>query len=218
MPLQPVQPVEQLPTQQKKAISSTAAQEAIAQSDSTAEDIFLENLTSEDWEIIEGLDSENLGLDLDKNDEIDTFIQLDIDSQVSLPLVEEIDTPSPSVSQDLESLLDLVNEQLTTVTPSAAAQTRAGDVGGLDELDKAAELIFSSDNRRREIEELYESLFGTGSLLDTAKSDESQALTPEFPAAFPVDGESDTSEALAPPTVFKCQGKTSSPTPTQSIP
>ena len=206
MPLQPVQPVEQLPTQQKKAISSTAAQEAIAQSDSTAEDIFLENLTSEDWEIIEGLDSENLGLDLDKNDEIDTFIQLDIDSQVSLPLVEEIDTPSPSVSQDLESLLDLVNEQLTTVTPSAAAQTRAGDVGGLDELDKAAELIFSSDNRRREIEELYESLFGTGSLLDTAKSDESQVLTPEFPAAFPVDGESDTSEALAPPTSFQMPG------------
>jgi hypothetical protein len=207
MPLQPVQPVEQLPTQQKKAISSTAAQEAIAQSDSTAEDIFLENLTSEDWEIIEGLDSENLGLDLDKNDEIDTFIQLDIDSQVSLPLVEEIDTPSPSVSQDLDSLLDLVNEQLTTVTPSATAQTRAGNVGGLDELDKAAELIFSADNRRREIEELYESLFGTGSLLDTAKSDESQALTPEFPAAFPVDGESDTSEALAPPTSFQMPGE-----------
>ena len=207
MPLQPVQPVEQLPTQQKKAISSTAAQEAIAQSDSTAEDIFLENLTSEDWEIIEELDSENLGLDLDKNDEIDTFIQLDIDSQVSLPLVEEIGTPSPSVSQDLDSLLDLVNEQLTTVTPSAAAQTRTGDVGGLDEVDKAAELISSSDNRRREIEELYESLFGTGSLLDTAKSDESQALTPEFPAAFPVDGESDTSEALAPPTSFQMPGE-----------
>ena len=207
MPLQSVQPVEQLPTQQKKAISSTAAQEAIAQSDSTTEDIFLENLTSEDWEIIEGLDSENLGLDLDKNDEIDTFIQLDIDSQVSLPLVEEIGTPSPSVSQDLESLLDLVNEQLTTVTPSEAAQTRTGDVGGLDELDKAAELIFSSDNRRREIEELYESLFGTGSLLDTAKSDESQALTPESPAAFPVDGESDTSEALAPPISLEMPGE-----------
>ena len=207
MPLQPVQPVEQLPTQQKKAISSTAAQEAIAQSDSTAEDIFLENLTSEDWEIIEGLDSENLSLDLDKNDEIDTFIQLDIDSQVSLPLVEEIGTPSPSVSQDLDSLLDLVNEQFTTVTPSAAAQTRTGDVGGLDEVDKAAELIFSSDNRRREIEELYESLFGTGSLLDTAKSDESQALTPESLAALPVDGESDTSEALAPPMSLEMPGE-----------
>jgi hypothetical protein len=207
IPLQPLQPVEQLPTQQKKAMSSTAAQEAIAQSDSTAEDIFLENLTSEDWEIIEGLESENLGLDLDKNDEIDTFIQLDIDSQVSLPLVEESNTPSPSVSQDLDSLLDLVNEQLTTVTPSAAAQTRTGDVGGLDELDKAAELISSSDNRRREIEELYESLFGTGSLLDTAKSDESQSLTAEFPAAFPVDGESETSEALAPPTSFQMPGE-----------
>ena len=173
-------------TKQESGMSSAEAQEAIgnttaipptsstvggavpqelevATPETSDENSFLQNLNSEDWEIIEGLDFENLGIDPENSDGLDTFIQLDIDTQASLPSLDEPDTA-------------------------------------------AAELILSSDSRRKDIEDLYQTLFGTDSLTDTAKLDESSISTPELPTAMPVDAQS---EALQPP-----EAPTSFPIPT----
>ena len=177
-PLQPLPPVEQLPTEPENAIAFFAPQGATpTESESSLEDISLEHLNCHDWEIVEGLDLENAGIELDNNDEVDTFIQLDIDSLESLPSVEEINPQSPSTSEDLDSFFGLVNEQLPTNT-SSAAQTGWGEGARLDELDEAAELKWSPESRRQEINDLYESLFGTDSLTGTAKPDESDASEP----------------------------------------
>jgi hypothetical protein len=162
MPLQPVEP----PVIAPESTTTGVGTQGTTANQSTPEDSFLENLNSENWEIIEGLDSESLSDELDDSDEIDTFIQLDINPQASLPLVEE-DTPSRRESQDIDSL---------------AGQTKAGEVAGLNELNEAAELNLSSQSDRQEINDLYESLFGTNSLTGTREPDKSD---------FPVDAESD---------------------------
>jgi len=172
---------------------------AIAKSQSTTEENFAENLQSEDWEIVEGVDADNLDIEPDDQDRLETFIQLDIDeSQESRPLGEDEATLSRVNSQDIDYLFG-VNENLTT-TPSAEPQTDAGEVAGLGELNAAAELNFISDSRRREIDALYESLFGTDSLTSMSKLDEAQVLPLDFPETFPADVQSDSSAPPAAPT------------------
>lgn len=175
MPLQ----ADLVPTQEEGERSAADPQEAIPnettslqpESQSLAEDYFSENLSSEDWEIVEGLDSENADIDLDESDRLDTFLQLDIDTEASLPLDEVSETPDQSASVDLDSLLRLMNERSTTVTP---------EVPTSEVLNQMAELNAISDRRRQEIDELYKTLFGTDSLINTAKPDESEvsSLTP----------------------------------------
>jgi hypothetical protein len=133
------------------------------ESQAIAQDGSLENLDSEDWELIEGqgLDFEDLGVELDDSDELETFIQLNIDAQTSLPSVEQNETPSRY---------------------------------------QMSELNLISDNRYKEIQELYESLFGTDSLTGTAKPNESQALKPQFLADFPFNDQLENSEPPQPPT------------------
>ena len=203
-PLQPPQAVEPIPVEQDSAKAdainpiSSDQQEAIPQalrsrslpapSQLSREHSVLENLNSEDWEIVEGLDSENLDFELDRNEQIDTFIQLDLDDQESLSSLEVIDTLSPLDSQETDFLLNWLNErQHYTPQEEAKTPTQVGEVTGLGTSEVAAELNQSVDRRRQEIDELYQNLFGTDSLTDTTNLDESD---------FPVESESDTSEPM----------------------
>ena len=161
--LQSLQSVDPLLREQENASSSADDQVVLPESQAIAQDGSLENLDSEDWELIEGqgLDFEDLGVELDDTDELDTFIQLNIDAQTSLPSVEENQTPSRY---------------------------------------QMSELNLSSDNRYKEIQELYESIFGTDSLTGTAKPDEAHALTPQFLADFPFNDQLEGSESPQAPT------------------
>jgi hypothetical protein len=169
MPLQP----NLVPTKEDGESSTTTPPEAIQnwttslqpESQSFDEDYFLGNLSSEDWESVEGLDSENADIELDESDRLDTFLQLDIDTEDSFPFDEESQTPDQSASVDLDSLLKQLNERSTTVTPEVSAS---------DALNQMAELNAISDRRRQEIDELYKTLFGTDSLINTVKPDESE--------------------------------------------
>lgn len=218
---QPVQSVEQLDTEQASALSAAEVQEGIpdatampliapqseefqspltdtrsqmlnAQSRPTTEDSWLENLNAQEWEIIEGLDFGNLDFDSDDSG-VETFIQLDIDSQASLPLVDEIMTPSPSDTQEPDFLSNTLNDNLPTVAPSTE-QIGAGEVEGLDQPNAAPELDFSADSHRQEIDELYESLFGTNALSGQSWLDESDSG---------VDAQSDVPDQKNAPTDFQ---------------
>ncbi len=112
-----------------------------------SEDIFADNLNSEDWEIIEGLDSDSS--EVEESDRIDTFIQIDLE------------TSNPSAPQDLDYLLGLKDEPSTPLTPLS----RQGELIGVEALNQAAELNIISDLRRQEIDDLYKSLFGGDSLI-----------------------------------------------------
>jgi len=113
--------------------------------------------SSEDWEISEGLNSDHPGSEEDRR--LDTFLQLDIE------------TPNQSGSQDLDDLLELVNQSLTSSTPLLPHSELTPE----DALNQAAQLNIISDRRRQEIDDLYKSLFGGDSLVNTVKPDE---LTP----------------------------------------
>ncbi|HEY9637267.1 MAG TPA: hypothetical protein V6D14_27955 [Coleofasciculaceae cyanobacterium] len=172
--LQPLQPLELLHTELENATGSAETQGTIDYAtavpltspnmndaalaelgivtpEASAEDSFHETLDSEDWEIIEGLDFGDLEVEANDTDELDTFIQLNIEDAASLP--------------------------------------------SLDAPDTVAKLQLSSDSRSQEIDELYQSLFGTDSLSAPPQSDESQVLTPEFPATFPSFTQLDTSQS-----------------------
>lgn len=112
-----------------------------------SEDIFADNLNSEDWEIIEGLDSDSS--EVEESDSIDTFIQIDLE------------TSNPSAPQDLDYLLGLKGE----TSPSTPLISRQGELTGVEALNQAAELNIISDLRRQEIDDLYKSLFGGDSLI-----------------------------------------------------
>lgn len=145
----------------------------------TAENTFLEHHLSPDWELIEGLDIETPDLESDANQEIETFIQLDIDSQDLLPTIDETENTFPEYSQEQYDLLGAETALLSTATP----QSQASELPRLDALDTASELNLISDSRREEIEDLYESIFGKDSSLDTSsESDPSapQALSTAF--------------------------------------
>lgn len=122
-----------------------------------------EQLNSEDWEIIEGLNGENS--DVAENDDLDTFLQLDLETENS------------AAPQDLDYLLGLINEPETPPDPLS----RQGELTGLEALDQAAELNIISDQRRQEIDDLYKSLFGGDSLMSPINDASESALT--LPAA-----------------------------------
>ncbi|HAA28744.1 MAG TPA: hypothetical protein DCE56_14975 [Cyanobacteria bacterium UBA8553] len=196
-PLQPLQSPEQLDTQpvsaleaaevQQKTPDATAMPDAPhsdelppltdmrsptlnTQSQPTAEDKLQENLNAPDWEIIEGLDFGSLEFESDDSG-VETFIQLDLDSQASLPLVDETMTPGSSDTQELDFLSKILNEQFPTVTP-LTEYTRIDNVERLDHPNQSAELDVSSELHRQEIDELYESLFGTNAISAQALPDE----------------------------------------------
>jgi hypothetical protein len=151
-------------------------------SELSPDESFLETLNSQDWDITEGLNSENFSLALDENDQLDTFIQLNIDDPESLSLGEVTDTPSSSNDAEAEFLLNWLNERQQDTWDSDA-----GLVTELDKSEVAAELTTSVDRRRQEIDELYQSLFGTDSVSDTTNLEESD---------WPVEGESNNSETM----------------------
>jgi hypothetical protein len=143
---------------------------------------FPEQHLSQDWEIIEGLDLETPALASDANPEIDTFIQLDIDDPNLLPTLEEVDFTEDAFSQDQDELLAWANQQLTTTTPES--QT-IDELSELEAVDVASEINSIADNRRDEIEDLYESIFGQDSSLDTPTPSElDHTAPPTLSSAF----------------------------------
>ncbi len=138
----------------------------------------LENLNTDDWELIEGLDSENLDLALTDNDEIDTFIQLNIDESALLPSLEELGTLSPPASQPPDFLLGGVNQkQPDASSPQEDKPTTASEKTGLGDSDILADLNLLAERVSAEIDDLYQSLFGTDALTNVAKLDVSDLPT-----------------------------------------
>lgn len=146
-------------------------------------DNLAEHLNSEDWEIIEGLDSENPD-DMSESvarlrdaDRIDTFLQLDLE------------TSNPSAPEDLDYLLGQVNEPLPPPLLS-----RQGELTGVEALNQAAELNLISDQRRQEIDDLYKSLFGNDSLISSSTPEEIEVAEDAELATPPQDAEMLTSQ------------------------
>ncbi|HEY9831593.1 MAG TPA: hypothetical protein V6D26_13515 [Stenomitos sp.] len=150
-------------------------------SESPSPDNILENPTSEDWEVVEGLETENLGLEQAENNPIETFIQLDIDEQALLPSEDVVDTPTFSNDPQADFLLNWLNERQQNDSDFPAEE-----VTELDQLEVAAELTLSLDRRRQQIDELYQSLFGTEAVIDTSHLDESDAVAGEADASHPI--------------------------------
>ncbi|HEY9607354.1 MAG TPA: hypothetical protein V6C85_37565 [Allocoleopsis sp.] len=145
-----------------------------------------------DWEVVEGLDSEQLSGEPNQNDELNTFIQLNLDSQPSLPLVEESVTASRANSQELDAWLSQLLGESTTDTASTVPG--AGEALNLEAPD------WRTDSRRQEIDELYESLFGTGSLSTPVQPEGSTAAAPDT-SRFDVQEQQEglfNSDAIAP--------------------
>jgi hypothetical protein len=164
--LQPVEPLLDEPE------SSTATSQALDQSRITAQDSVLENPTPLDWESVEGVDSEQSGVEPDK-DELNALIQMNLNAQDSLPFVEESGTPSRSDSQELDAWL---SQLLGQATPDTASTARGTDeVAGTEEPEVTVQPDFRTDTRRHAIDELYETLFGTGSLPNPTQPDVSAA-------------------------------------------
>jgi hypothetical protein len=180
LPLPPLHPLEQLPIEPKSTRSSQEVPGASPQFQAYASDDLLETLDSQDWEIIEGLDDEDLDLELDDGDELEELIQLDFDSQALLPLIEEGETLSPLDIQDLDAILGIVNEKSPT-SSSWSPQS-------LDHPHQSAELNLGNISRP-EIDELYENLFGTEAPTNTTESDDSPVLRHEVPVESSVEAE-----------------------------
>ena len=151
-------------------------------SESPSQDHVLENLTSQDWEIVEGLDTENLDFELGENDHLETFIQLDIDEQALLSSQDVVNTPSYCDDPQTNFLLNWLNER-----QQSDSDLPADEVTELDKLEVAAELTLSIDRRRQEIDELYQSLFGTEALTDTSNLNESDSVEGEADASEPIE-------------------------------
>ncbi|HAX85743.1 MAG TPA: hypothetical protein DCY91_05600 [Cyanobacteria bacterium UBA11370] len=129
-----------------------------AQSELVSEEIVLENLSSQDWEPIEGLDLD------DDSDRIDTFIQLEIEPQESFPTIQDIDITDSSESQELDLLFGGGEETWTEISSFPRSQAKPPE--GINPLPSSGESF------RQDIDELYESLFGRDALSSSAKSDE----------------------------------------------
>lgn len=183
------QQLEPLSREPESAKEDNLNVEAITESSNWSElppgDSLLETLNSQDWEITEGLDTENFSLALNENDQLDTFIQLNIDDQESLSSGEMADTLTSSDDSESDFLLNWLNEQRQDTLDS-----HPDPVTALDKSEVAAELTTSVDRRRQEIDELYQSLFGTDSVSDTTNLEESD---------FPIEGESNTSDTILAP-------------------
>jgi hypothetical protein len=146
----------------KASDGTAAAASPSTEFQALTEDNFADHLNSEEWEVIEGLDSDSSNIDQSDQERnadcIDTFLQLDLE------------TSNPSAPQDLDYLLGLINEPST---PSPLS--RQGELTGVEALNQAAELNIISDQRRQEIDDLYKSLFGSDSLMSTSTPQELDA-------------------------------------------
>ncbi|NEO29070.1 MAG: hypothetical protein F6K36_01140 [Symploca sp. SIO3C6] len=162
MPLQLPQPVDPLLEELENA-ANDAIEQWEAQSEAITQENSSENLDSE-WEIIEGLDLEDLEVELEGNFGRDTFIQVDFKSQASLPSIKEIETSEQSSTQDINPSSDLVGEYLSASPPSELAQTQTDEVASLDKQEVEDKENFSSQEHLQEIEQLYEALFGKESV------------------------------------------------------
>ncbi|HEY9607913.1 hypothetical protein [Allocoleopsis sp.] len=192
LPLEPLSLQPKPVTEDATQPVSTSSQETIPTADSspllsepsqsTPQNNVLQNLTSEDWEIVEGIEADNLDFELDDNDQLETFIQLDLEEPTSFSSPEGIGTPNSLDSQDSDFLLAWLNERQQDVSESEVAE-----VTGLDNSEVAAELTLNADRRRQEIDELYQSLFGTDALTDTVNKEASD---------FSIEGKSDSSESM----------------------
>lgn len=192
LPLEPLSRQPEPVTEDATHPASTPSQETMPKTDSSPSlsqpsqspppNNVLQNLSSEDWEIVEGLEAEDFDFELDDDAQLETFIQLDIDEPTSFSFPEGIKTPSSSESQESDFLLAWLNER-----QQDTSESEVGEIPGLDKSDVAAELTLDADRRRQEIDELYQSLFGTDALTDTSDKDASD---------FAVEAESDASESL----------------------
>lgn len=137
----------------------------------------LENLNPEDWALIDGLDSEDLNLAFADDGEFDSFIQLDIDESALLPSLEELTTLNPPTSQEPDFLLDGVNQQQPgTPSPAENNPTTASEKTGIGDSEILADLNLLAERVGAEIDDLYQSLFGTDTLSNVTKLDASDLL------------------------------------------
>jgi hypothetical protein len=150
--------------------------------ESPSQDNVLENLISDDWEIVEGLDTENLDLELGENDPLETFIQLDINEQALLSSQDVVNTPTSLHDPQADFLLNWLNER-----QQSDSGLPADELTELDKLEVAAELTLNIDRRRQEIDELYQSLFGTEALIDTSNLVQSDSLKGEADVSDPIE-------------------------------
>ncbi|MEW6494593.1 MAG: hypothetical protein AB1589_19050 [Cyanobacteriota bacterium] len=171
------------PTPIQEANTTTPSPSEASQT--SFEDSFLANLNSEEWEVVEGLDSEDLNFDLDHDEDVDTFIQLNIDDQSLPPAPEETGGSSFSDTDDTDFLLNWLNQRQIEASQTDA-NTQADTATELGNPKSTAEPSWNIDQRRRDIDDLYQSLFGADSLIDTSKLDESNSS---------VEVEADASEA-----------------------
>ncbi|HEY9651357.1 MAG TPA: hypothetical protein V6C95_11890 [Coleofasciculaceae cyanobacterium] len=154
---------------------SDAADSLHALSESLSQDIHPGNLRAEDWEITAGLDFEDLDLELE--DEMDTLIQIDIEPQSSRPAHEAEATAEQTwTAQTHTSHLDNADGILN-------ANSWMGNQPPQDSAPPIPQTLRTSSDVRRDIDELYESLFGASSFTDTSQQDESQTVTPQPPTS-----------------------------------
>jgi hypothetical protein len=121
---------------------------------SSAQQSRLSEATSPNWESFK-LDFTNLGVEPIEDEEVDIFLQREIDSLTSLPVVENVKTPKPTGRQDIDSrpVTGRVEVPPTVQRPPGAAAT-----GASKQVEAYDQFTFSGD--REEIKALYESLFG----------------------------------------------------------
>ncbi|MBE9125630.1 MULTISPECIES: hypothetical protein [unclassified Coleofasciculus] len=129
---------------------------------------FGETTESQDWEAIEGLDTEPFK----ESDRIDTFIQLDVDTLKSLPEPEDLYTTNIEESQEFDFLEDLDNETSIEAPPSSAEPINTSESNRLAESEAVTEQQLNTQSYRQDIEDLYQSLFGTDLSFDAVKADE----------------------------------------------
>lgn len=141
----------------------------------------LEQLATEDWEIVEGLELEDFDLETD-DDQVDTFIQLDITPTAPLPGAPESQPSSVSEADERESFSKLADQSSASVTPSESAST----------IGLAAPEDTTSESRK-DVDELYESLFATQDVSEIAQQEEPQALS-----AQPMTGQLNLTEVSEP--------------------
>jgi hypothetical protein len=122
-----------------------------------------------DWELLDGLDWDDSDFELDEDDGLDTFIQLDVGAPAALPSVEEIEAVGQS------------NGMLTQAESEATA-TQSEDFEG----------------HHPELQALYESLFGRDALSGTPVRDDAENGSDRQPETFATHFslEDDWSEAV----------------------
>lgn len=152
------------------------------------EDSFLANLNSDDWEVVEGLDSEELNFDLDNDEDVDTFIQLNIDDPSLPPSREQTNPSSLSDTDDTDFLLNWLNQRQIE-TSQIDTNTQEDTATELGSSPSTAAPGWNIDQRRQDIDDLYQSLFGSDSLIDTQNQESDSSVEVEPDASEPTQAE-----------------------------